>query len=609
MQYNGNENEYTVPGYDPPGVNDYNQDSQSVRGGSDLFPQAAVQPGVNDDNQDSQSVRESSNPFPQAAVQPGVNDDNQNSQSVRESSDPFPQAAVQPGVNDDNQNSQSVRESSDTFPQAAVQPGMTNTPILDVSTPAPGAFFPGNARGNAENRVFSYGTNNWREPIYSQTHESTNNMYTPGICTDYPLPRKLSADTRQEKRSRERSGRPGRFLRAVCLLLVCVLFSGAAAYVVMDYRFKRGDFAVVNQVVIGGSTSTQQGGNLLSPVSTTGEAMPAEDIYDLARTHVVEIHTEMSGPGGSLWPQDTIAVVSGSGFIISSDGYILTNHHVIETSYTDNLPLMVYLSDGTKFEATVVGYESSNDFAIIKIDATGLNPAVIGDSDNIRVGQKVYAVGNPFGDLIYTMTEGIVSALDRVVTVESKSIDTFQFSAAVNRGNSGGPIYNERGEVIGIVTAKLMRDSVEGIGFAIPINDAIKIASELIEYGYITGRPLMGVTVETANTGLANYYDRVVGAFVKSVTQDSAAEKAGIAIGDIIIALGEAKIDSSDSLIYALRKYMAGDTTTITVWREGEEIELTITFDENLSAGQPQQRPQPQPQPPKQKDPEESTKP
>jgi len=237
----------------------------------------------------------------------------------------------------------------------------------------------------------------------------------------------------------------------------------------------------------------------------------------------------------------------------------------------------------------VIGYETSNDFAVIKIDANGLNPAVIGNSDNIRVGQRVYAVGNPFGNLIYTMTDGIVSALDRTVTVEGKNINTFQFSAAVNSGNSGGPVYDANGEVIGIVTAKLTRDSGEGIGFAIPINDAIEIASELIEHGYITGRPFMGITVETVTRANADYFDWVVGAYVRSVEPGSAAETAGMEVGDIIIKLNDVEISSLDELLFAMRRYRAGDTTTITVWRVGEEFELTITFDENLSAGQARQ--------------------
>jgi len=441
--------------------------------------------------------------------------------------------------------------------------------------------------------------NEWSVPSYSKMQETPQNMYTPGICVNQPYSRKRPTDHELASGASERGSKRGGFLRAACLVLACVLLSGVATYGVMEYRFSRGDFPVVNQVVLGGE-SPRQGSGLTTPVSATGGGMPAEDIYDMARTHVVGIKTEMQTTGSFFGTQSSATSVSGSGFIISSDGYILTNYHVIETAHVNNLPIYIYLSDGTEYEAKVIGYESSNDFAVIKIDAAGLNPAVIGNSDSIRVGQVVYAVGNPFGDLVYTMTEGIVSALDRVVTVERKSINTFQFSAAVNSGNSGGPIYDINGEVIGIVTAKLMRGSVEGIGFAIPINDAIEIAAELIEHGYITGRPLIGITAQTVTSGHAEYYGWVEGAYVRSVAQDSAAEKAGLMVGDIIVALGDAEVDSMESLVFALRRHKAGDTLMLTVWRSGSEIELPITFDEDLAAGQPrrtqpQQTPTPQP--------------
>ena len=429
----------------------------------------------------------------------------------------------------------------------------------------------------------------WREPSYSQTHENVSNMYTPGIYVNRPYSRRRDADVESEQKNRKTIGVAGWLVGAACLVLICVVLSGVAAYIVMDYRIERGDFIrPVNQVVLGGANSSnQQSEGQPAAVATSGIGMRAEDIYDMACSQVVGIRTEAENVGSFFYSQST-TTVSGSGFIISSDGYILTNYHVVEFAYLNDLPLFVSLNDGTDFEANVIGYESSNDVALIKIEASGLNAAVKANSDNIRVGQPVYAVGNPFGDLVYTMTEGIVSALDRVVTVDRKSISTFQFSAAVNSGNSGGPVYDINGEVIGIVSAKIMGDYVEGIGFAIPINDAFEIAAELIEHGYITGRPLIGIKVESVTRGHAEYYGWVVGAYVRSITPDSAAEKAEMAVGDIIIAIDDTAVDSREALVFALRKYKAGDTTSITVWRAGTEIVLTITFDENLAAGQPQ---------------------
>ena len=429
----------------------------------------------------------------------------------------------------------------------------------------------------------------WREPSYSQTSETVSHMYSPGICVNQPYSRKRIPEAEPERTKRDRSGMLGRFVRAVCLVMICAAISGASAYLLMDYRISRGDFDTVKQVVLGGvSTPRDESGTMTAPVSIPGSGMAAEDIYEMALNHVVGIKTEIVHMSGMFSSLDTITAVAGSGFIISTDGYILTNYHVIESAHLSDLPLNVYLHDGTSYEAEIIGFEASNDFAVIKIDASGLSPAIIGNSDNIRVGQSVYAIGNPFGDLVYTMTEGIVSALDRVVTVDRKSIETFQFSAAVNSGNSGGPIYNANGEVIGIVTAKLIRSSVEGIGFAIPINDAISIASELIEHGYISGRPLLGIMAQTVTSGYAEYFGWVEGVYVSSIIPDSAADKAGLKVNDIIIAIGDAEIDSRESLAFAMRKHKAGDTVPITIWRNGEELALSITFDEDLSAGQPQ---------------------
>ena len=462
-------------------------------------------------------------------------------------------------------------------------------------------------------RPYTVSDENWREPSYSQTLKSVPNMYTPGICVDQPYSQRRAETPEPEPKIRVRSGFAGRFLRAVCLIIICVALSGVTAYGVTQGWFGlpsmqngAGENAppVVNQVVLGGTNPYNQRNDRPTPsVVASGAGIPAEDIYDMACSQVVGVRTEMPEAGGSgarggmfAFPGST--VVSGSGFIISNDGYILTNYHVVETAYEYDLPLIVSLHDGTDFDAKVIGFESSNDIALVKIEATGLNAAVIANSDNIRVGEPVYAVGNPFGDLVYTMTEGIVSALDRIVTVEKKSISTFQFSAAVNSGNSGGPVYDAYGEVIGIVSAKIMGDSVEGIGFAIPINDAIEIASELIEHGYITGRPFFGITVQTVNVGLADYFGWAEGAYVVSVSPGSAAEKAGMKVGDIIIALEDNEIKSEEYLIYTLRKYKAGETIIVTVLRTGEKIELSVTFDENLAAGQPQRIQPEQPESP-----------
>jgi len=521
-------------------------------------------------------------------------------------------------------------ESSITIGESpGFEPGFSEAPGIEMSTSETSAIeTPGNEASVSESPVneMTYDAPTYDVPLYSkptyseQTHSELTynapvyneptygnraynesresppwNMYSPGICVNQPYPRPRSSDAIRFETQRKRTQNFTSILRAVCLVLMCALCSAAAAYIVMDFRFERGDFIITNQVVLGGSGHNRQDDNITEPVGIVGSEMSAQDIYDMARTQVVVISTEAPGFFGT---PDSVSPVSGSGFIISSDGYILTNFHVIELAFANDLPISVALYDGASYEAEVIGFEISNDVAVLKIGAAGLDPTLIGNSDKIRVGQTIYAVGNPFGDLVFTMTDGIVSALDRVVSVEGKSISTFQFSAAVNRGNSGGPVYNSHGEVLGIVTAKVVRGSVEGIGFAIPINDAIEIASELIEHGYISGRPLIGITGQTVTDGHAEYYDWVVGVYIRSISPDSAADAANLEVGDIITAIGGEEVDSMEALKFALRDYNAGDTTTITVWRSGESFDLKITFDEDVNAGRPQIQPMPVPDSP-----------
>ena len=447
-------------------------------------------------------------------------------------------------------------------------------------------------------------------PISTSPQEAPWGMYSPNVFTNQPYQREnlaLAVPTLPPIASKEpkvRKKRLGRFFRAACLVILCSFFSAVAAFSVIEYRILRGDFIVNNQVFLGNTVPPSRPEATLVPeqMTTMGDEMTAEAIYEMALTQVVGISIPSMGLGGAIESEfDAPSMpATGSGFIISSDGYILTNYHVIEFASFHDLPVNVTMFNGPTYDAQIIGFDPDNDVALLKIDATDLNPVLIGSHGDLRVGQRVYAVGNPFGDLLYTMTDGIVSALDRVVTVEGRSINFFQTSAAVNRGNSGGPVYNTRGEVIGVVTAKVIRGDAEGIGFAIPINDAIEIATELIEHGYLAGRPLIGITGQTVTSGQADYFDWVVGTYIRSIVEDSAAEVAGLRVGDIITAIGDVDTDTMDDLRAVLRTYSAGDTTTITVWRQiaedvahdGEYITFPITFDEDMNAGVPrQQRP------------------
>jgi len=329
-------------------------------------------------------------------------------------------------------------------------------------------------------------------------------------------------------------------------------------------------------------------------VSTDGSALTGQEIYALACKQVVGINSEIATT--NIFGEETSATVSGTGIVLTEDGYILTNYHVVQTASEGGYELSVMFNDGTSYSATLVGYEADDtDVAVLKINATGLSAATIGNSNNMEVAEMIYAVGNPLGELTYTITSGIVSAMDRAITFtdsttgSTDTINMFQIDAAVNAGNSGGPVYNGRGEVIGIVTAKYdssstgSTSSVEGIGFAIPINDAVDIAKDLIEYGYVAGKPSFGIEVRTISSAEAEYYNLVAGAYVATIADGGAAEKAGIKVGDIITKLGDVDITSYSDLNSAKKDYSAGDTANITVYRDGEYIELQITFDEMIS--------------------------
>ena len=411
------------------------------------------------------------------------------------------------------------------------------------------------------------------------------------------MPKSYYCAAQTERRPRKaKPARRGLGAAAViALCLVCAILGGlAAGYVPQLLSKNAGTEQTVPErsTASGSSDSTvltvaNSGSNKTVTTTTvlSGSELSATDIYyNLALKQVVGVKTEITY--SNIFGYTSKGAVSGSGFIISEDGYILTNYHVIEDAVSGGYDVQVLLQDGTSYIATVVGYESDNDVAVLKIDATGLSAAVIGDSDEMQVGEKVYAVGNPLGELEYTMTDGMVSAKDREISSQdektglTKTINMFQISAAINSGNSGGPVYNSRGEVIGIATAKYSDTGVEGLGFAIPINDAVRIAKDLINDGYVRGKAYMGIEVGTVTASAAQYYGLVQGAIVGSVEEGSCADAAGLKESDIIVAIDGKEITSGNELIAAKKNYSAGDSAVLKVYRESQYLELTITFDE-----------------------------
>ena len=310
----------------------------------------------------------------------------------------------------------------------------------------------------------------------------------------------------------------------------------------------------------------------------TGKTLTPKEVYAMNVNATVGIATQITT---NVWGQVASASASGSGFILSSDGYVVTNNHVVEgaTSVT------VKLYNGDEYDAEIVGTDEMNDVALLKIDATGLQAVTIGDSDQIEVGEEVIAIGNPLGELTFTMTAGYISALDREINTDGKPINMLQTDVAINSGNSGGALFDMNGNVIGITSAKYSGStssgaSIEGISFAIPINDALRVIYDLQQYGHVTGRAYLGVTVKDLDSTTAATYGLPSGPMIQTVEEGGCAQKAGLQQGDIIIGFDGAEISSYTDLVAALNKCRAGDTKTITIYRAGAQMDVTITLDE-----------------------------
>ena len=423
--------------------------------------------------------------------------------------------------------------------------------------------------------------NGYTQRIYSDAH------YVRADETTVP-PRYYTPPEKPQKEVKSTSRRKGVGLGAmIAACLICALLGGlgggALAGVMMDNRVAALEESVSS---LGSREQKSQAAPVFSTGSTVaavsdGSVLSAGDIYDMACQQVVGVTTDVTYT--NFFGMTSSAAVTGSGFIISEDGYILTNYHLVDSALKSDLAVNVILHDGSRYTAKIVGSEPDNDVAVLKIDASGLNAAVLGDSDALRVGDAVYAVGNPLGELDFSMTSGHVSAKDRVIRTQTSpnGVSMFQVDTPINSGNSGGPIYNDQGQVVGIVTAKPADSGVDGIGFAIPINDATAIARDLVTVGYVTGKAHLGVTVnKNYNEIYAQYYGWPMGVYVDGVTAGSCAEKAGIEAGDIITSIDGTEVKSFDELRAVVRRHAAGDSVELEVYHADKSRTVTVVLDE-----------------------------
>ena len=395
-------------------------------------------------------------------------------------------------------------------------------------------------------------------------------------------PEPQAAASKPPKKRRKHSG--GRIVRSAVALVLAAAMGFAGGFV--GARVGNAGNKVVIQQVERTDSSAASGTAVASGGMTTSQ------VSEMVSPSVVVITTEQVVYSQWSWyGQNQVESGAGSGVIISSDGYILTCAHVVSGASQ----ITVTIGD-TDYTATVVGEDDTSDVAVLKIDATGLTPATVGDSDSLSVGDSVLAVGNPLGELGGTVTSGIVSALNRSVTIQGTSstntMSLIQMDASVSPGNSGGGLFNMNGELIGLVNAKSSSSDAEGLGFAIPINDAIQVAQDLLENGYVSGRPYMGITyiaVTDAQTA-AQFNVNAYGVYVVVVVQGGPADKAGLKVGDRIVSIDVTEIAQKDDLGTLMQQHTAGDTLSITVARDGQMQTVSLTLGEKNASNTAAQR-------------------
>ena len=379
-------------------------------------------------------------------------------------------------------------------------------------------------------------------------------------------------------------------LKIVALALVCALLGGVGGGTLvaglLNSNGSDAEDTSESTPVMNTTDTTQDTSTTLSTVvhTNTGDKnLTPTEVYNQNVNAVVGISTEATTT--NVFGQVSSAICSGSGFIITSDGYVVTNNHVVEDA--DKVTVSMY--DGSTYDAKIVGTEPSNDVALLKIEGSNFPTVSIGSSDDVSVGDQVVAIGNPLGELTFTLTVGYVSALDREINTDGNPINMLQTDVSINSGNSGGPLFDMNGNVIGITTAKyssssLSSASIEGIGFAIPINDVMSIVDDLEKYGYVTGKPQLGVTVRDFDTTTAATYGLPAGVYVQDVEAGSAAEKGGIQSGDIITGMNGKEVANYTEMAVVMKQLKAGQTVEITVFRGGQTLTLTVTLDEKAPA-------------------------
>lgn len=442
--------------------------------------------------------------------------------------------------------------------------------------------------GNPEKKAASF-------PVYSNIYEAFNQSSGNDTGrlgkenTDFSMPDSErtsfgEANKNQRKKSKFLTRRAGALLVSACILLsFCFGIAGmyAGSKIFGGSEIGQGDINTQGTPTSNNNTGSTGNAALTYAEPDNDKYLSISEIAAMNANAVVEIVTQVTS---NYFYQQYTQEGAGSGVIVTADGYIVTNNHVIE----DAANISVRLKNSEIYEATLIGTDPENDIAVIKIEAEGLTIATLGDSDTLQVGELAVAIGNPLGTLGGSVTDGIISALDREITIDGETMRLLQTNAAVNPGNSGGGLFNAKGELIGIVNAKSSGTNVEGLGFAIPINSVKQIIEDLVNDGYVHGKFTLGITsVTVSDQWTANKLGvSKFGVYIYEVLENSNAEKAGLQAGDRMISVDGTEIDSHDTLKGILDEKVVNDVLKFVVERSGKEVTIDVTLNEDIPTGQ-----------------------
>lgn len=450
----------------------------------------------------------------------------------------------------DNQPDESfVQENPDTVNPDTVNPDMVNPDAVNPDAENPGAENPDAENPDAENPETVI--DNQELPVIQNSGGEMKGGHT------------------------HRKG--GMAFLLICVILATSVLTSAISYTIFNYYGNKDSNS-------GSNTASENISQIQSGISTSissnvstgdGKTLTISEINKKVNPSVVFIGVE--GTSSGVFGQPQASTGSGSGIILSADGYILTNNHVIDGANK----ITVKLINGKEYTASLKGKDPKTDLAVLKIDETGLTPAVFGDSSKVAVGDLAVAIGYPLGELEGTLTVGVISALNRSITIDNITMNLMQTDAAVNPGNSGCALINVYGEVIGVVNAKTSAVGIEGFGYAIPINETTKIIDDLIKSGYVTGRITMGISTRDITTELSEFYDLPVGIFIVSVVADSPADKAGIKANDVIRGVDGKDVLTSAELSKIKDGHKVGDKIKILIVRDSKDVVVTLSFEED----------------------------